>query len=250
VVSQRKIKHLGSDKDTDVDVRVVAATNADLKDLVDHGKFRQDLYFRLKVITLHTPSLREIREDIPTLVRHYFAEAKKLTQKKRLTMSKGALEKLKQYDWPGNVRELMNCITRAVVMAESPIIQVEDLVLEPDAESVTEFVKTPSAFPEADDTKAEGEEDNNARALNASLPDASSPLTYRQQKAYLHIIEKGSITRLEYQALVGNNLPSRTAIYDLHDLVRKGILRKEGKGPATRYRLCQSISSHSSPRPS
>jgi DNA-binding NtrC family response regulator len=241
VVSQRKIKHLGSDKDTEVDVRVIVATNADLKQLVDQGKFRQDLYFRVKVITIHTPPLREIREDIPLLVRHYFAEAKKLTQKKKLTMSKGALEKLKQYDWPGNVRELMNGITRAVVMAESQMIQAEDLILESDeGETAYRGGGSPTEA-QVGETKAGGESDYGFGSVNNHLPDAHPlQLTHRQQKAYRHIVEKGSITRLEYQALVGGNLPPRTAIYDLHDLVRKGVLRKEGKGPATRYLLAQS----------
>jgi DNA-binding NtrC family response regulator len=251
VVSQRKIKHLGSDKDTEVDVRVIAATNADLKELVDQGKFRQDLYFRLKVITIHTPSLREIREDIPTLVRHYFSEAKKLTQKKKLTMSKGALEKLKQYDWPGNVRELMNGITRAVVMAETAIIQAEDLFLEyDDEEAATKgggSVSTTSGA--GGETEARRDGDHGFGPLNDRLPDAHPvQLTHRQQKVYRHILEKGSITRLEYQVLVGGNLPPRTAIYDLHDLVRKGILEKEGKGPATRYLLAQSNASPPSPK--
>ena len=229
VVSQRKIKHLGSDKDTDVDVRVIAATNADLKELVDQGKFRQDLYFRLKVITIHTPSLREMREDIPILVRHYFSEAKKLTQKKKLTLSKGALEKLKQYDWPGNVRELMNCITRAVVMAETAIIQAEDL------------------FPEYEEEEAPPIGTSPVAVTSRSEADAHPlQLTHRQQKAYHYILEKGSITRLEYQALLGGNLPPRTAVYDLHDLVRKGILEKEGKGPATKYLLARPIVPHPS----
>ena len=247
VVSQRKIKHLGSDKDTDVDVRVIAATNADLKALVDQGKFRQDLYFRLKVITIHTPSLREIREDIPTLVRHYFAEAKKLTQKKKLTMSKGALEKLKQYDWPGNVRELMNCITRAVVMAETPIIQAEDLILEYDTDRTDRPWGGSLTEEHAGEAKAGEARDYASGPMTNHLSDADSlQLTYRQRKAYRHILEKGSITRLEYQALMGGDLPPRTAIYDLHDLVSKGVLRKEGKGPATRYLLAQSIVPHPS----
>jgi DNA-binding NtrC family response regulator len=242
VVSQRKIKHLGSDKDTDVDVRVIVATNADLAELVDQGKFRQDLYFRMKVITIRTPALREISEDIPMLVRHYFAQAKQVTEKQKLTMSKGALEKLKKYEWPGNVRELMNCITRAVVMAESPIIQVEDLVLESDAESVTAGTQPLS-------TKTTGEIETKADVEHEVdvLPEVSLRLTPRQQKAYVHILAKGSITRLQYQSLVGGNLPPRTAIYDLHDLVRKGLLKREGKGPATRYLLAQSPTSQAAP---
>jgi DNA-binding NtrC family response regulator len=239
VISQRRIKHLGSDKDTQVDVRVIAATNAELKDLVDQGKFRQDLYFRLKVITIHTPSLREISEDIPLLARHYFAEAKRLTRNKKLSMSKGALEKLKSYGWPGNVRELMNCITRAVVMSESSTIQAEDLILESDDKWTAEHgaVSVPGA--KTGQTKEELETEDNLPVAGQTFQ-----LTSRQQKVYRYLIEKGSITRLEYQALVGGNLASRTAVYDLHDLVRKGVLNKEGKGPATRYLLRRPVVSH------
>jgi predicted HTH transcriptional regulator len=88
--------------------------------------------------------------------------------------------------------------------------------------------------------KPEGESGDVSRPSTDYSPDARPlGLTHRQQKIYRHILEKGRITRLEYQALVGGNLPPRTAIYDLHDLVRKGVLRKEGKGPATRYLLAR-----------
>jgi DNA-binding NtrC family response regulator/HAMP domain-containing protein len=245
VISQRKIKPLGSDTDLQVNVRVIAATNADLKELVDQGKFRQDVYFRLKVITIHTPSLREMREDIPELVRHYFLEAKRLTQKNKLAMSQGALEKLTRYDWPGNVRELMNCITRSVVMTESPMIQAEDLILESDEEGTTPMESAFLRGAPGNKDRFERESDHGVDFPETSPPLADvSLLTSRQRKAYRYVVENGSITRLEYQALVGGNLPSRTAIYDLHTLVAKGVLKKEGKGPATRYLLDRSISSN------
>lgn len=246
VLSQRKIKPLGSDTDLQVNVRVIAATNVDLKELVDQGKFRHDLYFRLKVISIHTSPLREIREDIPELVRHYFREAKRLTQKKKLAMSQGALDKLKHYDWPGNVRELTNCITRAVVMAERPMIQAEDLILESDETGTKPMESGSLRSAPVNKDRVEREGDH-----GVDVPDTTSPpvfavslLTSRQRKAYRYVAENGSITRLEYQTLVGGNLPSRTAIYDLHTLVAKGVLKKEGKGPATRYLLARSISSN------
>ena len=121
-VAMRKIKPLGSDSEIGVDVRLVAATNADLTELIDRRLFREDLYFRLKVITLHTPALREHKENIPALALAYLRQAESLVNKQGLALSRGALEKMKAYSWPGNIRELINCITRAAVMAEGDLI--------------------------------------------------------------------------------------------------------------------------------
>jgi len=230
-LSQRTFRPLGSDREYGVDVRVIAATNADLKDLVAQGTFRQDLYFRLKVITIQTPALREIRDDIPLLVKHYFDQAKRLSRKEKLRMSKGALERLKSYQWPGNVRELMNCLTRAVIMAEGPVIQAEDILLETGAQPAPaprqplEYASTSETPPQSKGLEVQDE------AAGAGLP----PMNERQRKAYPVILEKGSISRVEYQWAVGTNVPSRTAIYDLQNLVRKGVLVKTGSGPSTRY---------------
>jgi predicted HTH transcriptional regulator len=134
-------------------------------------------------------------------------------------------------------------------MAEGQIIQAEDLILESDGERrrPVEGGSPPAAVREA--TGAGTERDHDFGSLNPHMPDASPlQLTTRQLRAYRHILENGSITRHEYQTLIGGGLPPRTAIYDLHDLVRKGVIKKEGKGPATRYLLAQSISSHPSPK--
>ena len=128
--AQRKIKPLGSDTEIAIDVRLIAATNADLSRLVEAGAFRQDLYFRLKVITIATPPLREQPESLPILAWHYFLKAKAMAQKEKLALTKGALEKMRRYRWPGNVRELINCITRATVMAEGQQIWAEDILIE------------------------------------------------------------------------------------------------------------------------
>ncbi|PKN63232.1 MAG: Fis family transcriptional regulator [Deltaproteobacteria bacterium HGW-Deltaproteobacteria-15] len=223
-LSQRMFRPLGSDREFGVDVRVIAATNADLKALVAQGRFRHDLYFRLKVITIQTPSLREIREDIPLLVKHYFDQAKRLSHKEKLRMSKGALERMKNYQWPGNVRELMNCLTRAVIMAEGPVIQAEDILLDAGGETECE----PHSETRATQVKDAEITDEVAKA---GVP----PMNERQRKAYPFIIEKGSISRVEYQWIIGSSVPSRTAIYDLQNLVKKGLLDKTGSGPSTRY---------------
>jgi DNA-binding NtrC family response regulator len=137
-------------------------------------------------------------------------------------LSKGALSKLMRYDWPGNVRELQNCITRAVVMTEHPVIQAEDIPLEA--------------------------RDWDADLGSAILPASVDPvkpeepaidLSHRQRKAWAAIMTQGRITRSQYQAIIGGNLPARTAIYDLQDLVSKGVLKKTGSGPATHYVLTE-----------
>ncbi len=216
-LAERKIKPLGSDREIAVNVRLIAASNADLEELIRRGEFREDLYFRLKVITLHTVPLREQRENIPLLVRHFLDREERRTGRAGLGLSRGALAKLLRHDWPGNVRELQNCLMRAAVMAEGPLIQAEDLQLPSEG----------------------GEEEAGEPAPEAhrSAPPASAPegLNPRQLRAWPAILAEGRITRSRYQELVGGGLPVRTAIYDLQDLVARGLLRKAGKGPATHY---------------
>lgn len=241
-ISQRIVRPLGSDKDMEVDVRVIAASNRDLGELVTKGRFRQDLYFRLKVITIYTPPLREIKEDIPLLVRHYFDLAKKQSHKEKLRMSKGTLERLKNYEWPGNVRELTNCLTRAVVMAEGRIIQVEDVLLETGGVSTT--TQPAKLFPDRPPISEPGHQASHDPLFLVAEKDLAAPPAFalheRQKKAYTLIVQKGSISRLEYQWAVGGNIPSRTAIYDLKSMVKKGLIEKTGSGPSTRYVLAES----------
>jgi DNA-binding NtrC family response regulator len=110
-----------------VDVKVIAATNRDLDGSVKEGRFRADLYYRLNVIPISLPALRERREDIPDLA-HFFMQRFSLETKKNFNeISPNALEKLLAYDWPGNVRELANVIERAVVLNRGPKMTLEDL---------------------------------------------------------------------------------------------------------------------------
>ncbi len=240
-IAMRKIKPLGSDTEITVDVRLIVATNADLKNLMETGKFRSDLYFRLKVITIHTPPLRELKENIPLLTQHYLKQAVVLANKGELGLSKGALEKMKQYHWPGNVRELMNCITRAVVMAEGNIIQAEDIKLELEASdrSLTNSVAQKS-FADLPDSSAKevpaGGQMERFLPVTPELPrNYLDKMNMRQERAFPVILQRKWITRSEYQKIVGGDLSPRTAIYDLTDLVKKGLLKKVGQGPATRY---------------
>jgi DNA-binding NtrC family response regulator len=124
VLAEREIIPVGGTKPIEVDVRLIAATNADLEKLIADGRFRADLYYRLNVIPIFIPPLRERRDDIPLLVDHFL---KGCDRGGRKTITPEALELLIRYDWPGNVRELENIIERMVILQESDTLGVEDL---------------------------------------------------------------------------------------------------------------------------
>jgi DNA-binding NtrC family response regulator len=118
VIQEKEIKPVGSEKTIRVDVRIIAATNQDLKDLIAKKTFREDLYYRLNVVPIHLPPLRERREDIPFLVNHFL---KKYNKKRKVPLTKvdpEAMKLLMDYDWPGNIRELENAIERALILED------------------------------------------------------------------------------------------------------------------------------------
>jgi DNA-binding NtrC family response regulator len=134
VIQEREFMPLGSTETIKVDVRIVAATNAELKRLVDEGKFREDLYYRLNVINLALPSLRDRKEDIPALVEHFFTKYCRENEKyldengkSRLRFEPDAMQILMDHAWPGNVRELENVVERAVVLAAQPSVPADVL---------------------------------------------------------------------------------------------------------------------------
>jgi len=126
-LQEHEIKRVGGTESIKVDVRVVAATNHPLEPLVKEGKFRDDLYDRLNVVTITLPPLRERKEDIPLLATHFFQKFSEENQKNISHISPEAMEILTQYSWPGNVRELEHTIERAVILTIHPIILPEDL---------------------------------------------------------------------------------------------------------------------------
>ncbi len=134
VIQEREFMPLGSTETIKVDVRIVAATNADLKRLVEEGRFREDLYYRLNVINLALPPLRERKEDIPALVDHFFTKYCRENEKfldesgkSRLRFEPDAMQILMDHAWPGNVRELENVVERAVVLAAQPAVPLDVL---------------------------------------------------------------------------------------------------------------------------
>jgi len=122
VIQEKEFMRLGGVDNIKVDVRIIAATNTDLKQLVDQGGFREDLYYRLNVINIVLPALQERKEDIPLLVNHFLAKYGEENGRPNLTLEREALQALVEYDWPGNVRELENVIERAVVLADGSSI--------------------------------------------------------------------------------------------------------------------------------
>jgi two-component system response regulator PilR (NtrC family) len=122
VIQEREFMRLGGVETIRVDVRIVAATNVDLQKMMDEGRFREDLYYRLNVINLQLPPLSDRKEDIPLLVQHFLEKYGVENQKAGLEITPEALDVLSEYDWPGNVRELENTIERAVVLSSGPRI--------------------------------------------------------------------------------------------------------------------------------
>ncbi len=123
-IQERQIQPVGSEKSVSLDIRIIAATNLDLHDRMAKGEFREDLYYRLSVIPLFIPPLRERTEDIPALVAHFL---KKFDAPAEVGFSPGALTTLKTYAWPGNIREMQNIVERCIILRKSSLIQAEDL---------------------------------------------------------------------------------------------------------------------------
>jgi formate hydrogenlyase transcriptional activator len=133
VLQEGEFERVGSNQTIKVDVRVIAATNRDLREIVKNGSFRSDLFYRLNVFPLTVPALRERRDDIPLLVNFFLSKFGKKLGREVRGVSQKSMDSLIRYDWPGNVRELQNIVERAVVLAGGPIVQVDDSMMRVDA---------------------------------------------------------------------------------------------------------------------
>jgi len=129
VLESKEFTRLGGSRPISVDFRVVCATNQNLEQLVEQQKFREDLYFRINVVTIQLPPLRERREDIPLLVNHFLEKYSLQMNRPFRELDPSAMDLLVRYDWPGNVRELANALERALVVGAPPTVRVEDLPL-------------------------------------------------------------------------------------------------------------------------
>ncbi len=149
VIQEREFMRLGGMETIKVDVRIIAATNGDLRDMVEEGTFREDLYYRLHVINIYLPPLRERKDDIPLLVHHFLGKYAEENARPDLELTPAALDVLADYNWPGNVRELENVIERAVVLSSGTRIGIElipDHVRAPRSYQLPKFVVPPEGI--------------------------------------------------------------------------------------------------------
>ena len=163
VIQEREVTRIGSTKPIKVDVRILAATNENLAEAVHKGKFREDLFYRLSVVPIHLPPLRERKEDLSLLLNHFLQKYNKKIKKNIETISPQALKAMMEYDWPGNIRELENTIERAVVLSEGNGLGLEDLMYH----GISASSSTLSLIDGTNKTLEEMERDHIRRVLQA-----------------------------------------------------------------------------------
>jgi transcriptional regulator with PAS, ATPase and Fis domain len=129
-LQEKEIRPVGSTRPIPINVRILAATNRDLEAAVQQGSFRKDLYFRLNVVNLRIPPLRQRKQDIPLLVAHILERIREQSHTEKI-LTEEAMQMLLEYDWPGNVRELENCMERAFTLSSGPVLQMIDLPVQP-----------------------------------------------------------------------------------------------------------------------
>ena len=203
VLQEKEVRPVGSNEKIDVDVRVIAATNRDLEAAYRAGTFRKDLYFRLNVVTVHIPPLRERRSDIPMLVHHFL---NRYTPGMHLHVTAAAMKSFLQYDWPGNVRELENCIARAVTLGDHQTIDVQDLpptirTEQPASSDITaqdaaSLSTTALAEMERMTILRVFEQAHGDKALAGKMLGISRATLYRKLKRY-NIALRGSVEKIE-----------------------------------------------------
>ncbi|NIQ92052.1 MAG: sigma-54-dependent Fis family transcriptional regulator, partial [Deltaproteobacteria bacterium] len=224
VLQEMQFERVGGTKTLQVDARLVTASNRELDREVELGRFREDLYYRLKVVHIKVPPLRERRDDIPLLVHHFLekaAEANKIPVKR---VSHEALKYLYQYDWVGNVRELENVIERAVILCDGDDIRPQDLPEELFQQRLPGITKEASGQTQAtSDLAGDGE----------LFPYVG--LNQRQVKAINFMKKNGYITNDYYIQI--NHISDRHARRDLRQMVDLDIVVRVGKGRSTRYVL-------------
>ncbi|MBI4483194.1 MAG: sigma-54-dependent Fis family transcriptional regulator, partial [Acidobacteria bacterium] len=175
VLQDGEFTRVGGNETIKTDVRIIAATNQNLQESVEQGRFRKDLFYRLNVFPINLPRLKDRAEDIPLLVNHFIEVYKRKSNKYLIGMSERALRLLKHYHWPGNIRELENAIERAVIMAAKKIITVEDLPEE--VRNSDEELKERAVYVEVGSTMEEVEKKMILETLNFTRGDKKKAAT-------------------------------------------------------------------------
>ncbi len=226
-LQEMSFERVGGTETLSVDVRIVAASNRDLKQEIAAGRFRSDLYYRLNVVHIHLPPLRERRDDIPLLVDHFLKKYASEGVRDHISMAPEALRCLLDYPWPGNVRELENVVERAVILCTGDRITPEDLPPE---------VLHPSNAQESASSEIISHrktEHVTSRAVPESDRIPPSPHRNRQIKALELVRVQGFITNRDYAKL--NEVSQRQALRELTEMVDLGVLKRVGKGRSCRY---------------
>ncbi len=217
VLQERAFERVGGTSTLSVDVRIVAATNRDLRKAVERGEFREDLYFRLSVFPISIPALRERRGDIPLLARHYVDRFCRAMNKSPITISEECLEALSGYDWPGNVRELANSLERAVILCDGSRLSVRHLGLEGSAPrvpngfdlsgSLADVGRRAAAMAEREKIERVLEEVAGDRTRAAAILDVSGKTLLHKMREYGLVSTGGS--RADVSSESSNNDPTQ-----------------------------------------
>lgn len=237
VLQEMEFERVGGTQTIRVDVRIIAATNRDLKKEVELGRFRSDLFYRLNVVNIHLPPLRERVEDIPLLIAHFLDKySKEAGSKNTFTVDKEAMRCLMEYHWPGNVRELENVIERAILLASENVITLADLPLEVrqrNEELLLQREKSEDLHGEV----------NTILSFPVTSPISSTPflISPRQKRGLDFIRKHGYITNKYYAEI--NKISSRHALRDLDDLISQGYVIRVGRGRSARYVLNPNLGS-------
>jgi transcriptional regulator with PAS, ATPase and Fis domain len=204
-LEEKTFKRVGGTRDISVDVRVVAATNRPLDVAVREGNFREDLYYRLKVIPIRLPTLRERREDIPLLMQHFLDYFNQEFRKNTTHVDPEAMDRLMAYDWPGNIRELRNFVERVMILETKECIELQDL---------------PRAMREGEDAAVAGQAANNR---SMTIPVGSMTLEEMEREAIVRALEQVSHNQVRAAKLLGisrDTLRYRMKKFGLLDGVR------------------------------
>jgi diguanylate cyclase (GGDEF)-like protein len=222
VLQDGRVQRLGGTEAVDVDVRIIAATNRDLPALIEAGQFREDLYFRLNVLSVVVPPLRARREDIPLLAERFLRQASLAHGGGTRQFTPEALDLLHRHSFPGNVRELRNMVERAVVGAKGDRITPGDLSFGQSARvtATPAPARTPTPAP--------------APSAGRVAADVPSDLSPRGRRLLTLLRRRGTMTNSEWSKQAG--ISSRTGLRDFDELLDRGLIVREGKRRGARYR--------------
>jgi DNA-binding NtrC family response regulator/GGDEF domain-containing protein len=223
VLEDRAVEHLGGTAPTPIDVRVIAATNRDLRAAMNEGRFREDLYYRLSGVTIAVPPLRARKEDIPRLAERFARGAAESRGRPAPTFGPDAMDLLYRHAWPGNVRELRNVVEQAVVMSSSDVVRAADLA--------PALAAAGAARPRS---PIEPPRREPSRGLESPRP-APGGISDRQRRLLALLSEREWVTNADYCELAG--VSQRTGLRDIQELLERGVIVMEGKRRGARYRL-------------